>query len=693
METILDIIKRYESKLKSSIFQGNIYFPNSDEKLIIDRAVFNKMLDKINEQFGEATLFPNQDGYYLAFKYEVYEKSDTIWREDRNYYLATIINFYGIFSIWSEETTGYEKKPDNFDIVSWEEIEDIQNVKNDEFGRIIRIFIKNKTYHIDLLMNRFGNPKYFDHASFEIMNLLKEITLFNNNIKNNSKKEYDDLYTKITELPNNLNVNYEEALNLLEIFKNKYVDLNKDDDNSRFYYNNKIKFTEDIKQAIKIFEDYKKLVGEKLGPATTFDIAKVYENSQDYLSAVNYFSYSEENYKDSEIKNKIGISKENVYTKLISNFATIDYAKRKLVFIADEILHTTMDGMVVLKKNELPDDILFPLNHPKVNEVYVCHPINKSSYLPLKEFEKELFTDRLHELMLLLGSLGAKKIDISSQERNRDTQNQSNNTQIDASLNITISSVQGNYENNKKKESSLEHELNIKFHQTLNPKKAPFVPGGLVWYHSNLGWQRLTNQRLNGNLLTHTEIISTKQVETLSTNEINKLNAEISLLLGRIKTSVGYTNEMDIKSLTEKNYTLEVTVEFEDIDNLQQKNSSESVLTIENNNSVNLDNHKKYAEEVQFMLDDDGIIDEKERRILDRLKNSLGLTEQQAIDIESKLQITEQNEREYIDEFITIMNDGEITDKERRLLNRLAKSLGITEKKVIEIEKKYTKQV
>ena len=354
--------------------------------------------------------------------------------------------------------------------------------------------------------------------------------------------------------------------------------------------------------------------------------------------------------------------------------------------MADEVVHTSMDGMVVLKKNSLPQGIQFPMNHPKTNEVYVCHPINKNAYLPIKEFEKELFTDRLHELMLLLGSLGAKKIEISSQERNTNTENQKNNTQADASLDIKINSAKGDYEKNNNRDSSLEHELNVKFHQTFNPKKAPFIPNNLVWYHSNLGWQRLANQRLNGNLLIHTEVISTKQVETLSTNEIKKLNAEITILWGKVKATVNYNNENDFKSVTEKNYTLEVAVEFEDIDNLQQVVSNENTLVIEDKTASN-ESYEQYAEEIRFMLEDDDEIDEKERRVLERLRKNLGLSEEEAKQIEEQFTQLSQNEKEYLEEYQAIIADGEITEKERRLLNRLSSSLGISEERIKELEK------
>ena len=685
MNSISDIINKYHSQLNKSNFDGDIYFPDNNGKLQIERSVFNKMLNKFNEQFEEPLFSPNDDEYCLSFKYEVYEKSESLWREDRNYYMATILTNRGIVSVWSEETTGFEKKPDQIDILLWEEIEDIKWYYDDEKNNFFRFFIKNETHQYDLYLNRFGFPKY-DNGIQQLLTLLTDIVIFENNKEQAIEQHFENLYSKIENLGFQEKIDKIEALDILEEFKADYVNLNEDNSNSRFYYIHKIKFTEDPKQALRVFSDYKKLCGDKLGPATTFEIAKVYAMSHDYLSAVNYFAHSEENYQNAEEKFEVQTFKKNAYTELIKEFTNINYDNRKLLFVADEVVHTSMDGMVVLKKNRLPQGIQFPMNHPKINEVYICHPINKNSYLPIKEFEKELFTDRLHELMLLLGSLGAKNIDISSQKRNSNAENQKNNMQANASLDIKINSAKVDYEKNSNRDSSLENELNVKFHQTLNPKKAPFVPNNLVWYHSNLGWQRLANQRLNGNLLLHTEVISTKQVETLSTNEIKKLNAEITFLWGKVKAAGGYTNEIDFNSVTEKNYTLEVAVEFEDIDNLQQIVSNENTHEIENK-TTSTQSHEQYAEELRFMLEDDGEIDEKERRVLERLRKNLGLSDEEARQIEEEITQLSQNEKEYLEEYQAIIADGEITERERRLLNRLSSSLGIAEERIKELEK------
>mgnify|MGYP003608469362 CR=1 FL=1 len=691
MNTILDIIKKYRSQLNKNNFHGDIYFSDDNGQLQIDRAVFNKMIDKVNSNFNEQILESNAD-WLLGFKRENFEdNSGKLFRMDRNYYRIALLDETALVALWSEETEGTEKKTDECDIIIWKEIENIDWYVDEVKGDFFRFFEKNSTDQIDLNLTRFGSPKK-ETTIKTLLSLFLEIIEFVNNQEQDDINQYNELKQEIENLFSEDKIKQdntrEKAFVLLEKFKNDYIDINSINVDADFYYYYKIASTEKSIQAIKIFEEYKRICDNA---NLTYDIditnliGQAYADNKDYLSAVNNFAYSLEN---SEIETK-SILEENVttaYAELKNGFSNIDYNKRKLIFISYDILHTSMDGMVVLKKDNLPQNIQFPLNHPKENEVYICHPINKNAYLPIKEFEKELFTDRLHELMLLLGSLGAKKIDISSQERNVNTENQKNNMQANASLDAKINSARGDYEKNSSEDGSLEHELNVKFYQIFNPKKAPFIPNNLVWYHSNLGWQRLANQRLNGNLLIHTEVISTKQVETLSTNEIKKLNAEITFLWGKAKAGGSYTNEIDFKSVTERNYTLEIAVEFEDIDNLQQVVSNENTVGIENKTTSN-ESYQQYAEEICFMLEDDGEIDEKERRVLERLRKNLGLSEEEAKQIEEEIKQLSQNEKEYLEEYQAIIADGEITERERRLLNRLSSSLGISEERIKELEK------
>ena len=52
---------------------------------------------------------------------------------------------------------------------------------------------------------------------------------------------------------------------------------------------------------------------------------------------------------------------------------------------------------------------------------------------------------------------------------------------------------------------------------------------------------------------------------------------------------------------------------------------------------------------------------------------------------EENINLTE-DEKEYIEIFQEMLNDGEITDKERRMLNRFAIRLKLTEERITQLE-------
>lgn len=100
------------------------------------------------------------------------------------------------------------------------------------------------------------------------------------------------------------------------------------------------------------------------------------------------------------------------------------------------------------------------------------------------------------------------------------------------------------------------------------------------------------------------------------------------------------------------------------------------------------DTEAEYITELKDCLNGDGKITDRERRLLDRLRKSLGISETRAKELEAQLSqpsLTD-DEKEYADELKACMEDGSISDRERRLLNKLRVSLGISEKRAKEIE-------
>ena len=98
---------------------------------------------------------------------------------------------------------------------------------------------------------------------------------------------------------------------------------------------------------------------------------------------------------------------------------------------------------------------------------------------------------------------------------------------------------------------------------------------------------------------------------------------------------------------------------------------------------------QKYLDELKACIEEDNEISPKERRLLERLREKLGITPERAKELEDSLsapQLTDE-EKEYLEEYKACVEDDiEISPKERRLLNRIRESLGISEERANEIE-------
>ena len=96
---------------------------------------------------------------------------------------------------------------------------------------------------------------------------------------------------------------------------------------------------------------------------------------------------------------------------------------------------------------------------------------------------------------------------------------------------------------------------------------------------------------------------------------------------------------------------------------------------------------QEYLEALKDLLDD-GDISDRERRMLDRMRQSLGISEQRAAELEASLQkpqLTE-DEQEYLDMYREYAEEGEITEKIRNRLDRFASALGISPERVKQLE-------
>lgn len=97
---------------------------------------------------------------------------------------------------------------------------------------------------------------------------------------------------------------------------------------------------------------------------------------------------------------------------------------------------------------------------------------------------------------------------------------------------------------------------------------------------------------------------------------------------------------------------------------------------------------QEYLDELKACLEDDAEISPRERRLLERLRAKLGISEAQATELEASLSkpVLTEEEKEYLSEYQECVVDEVISDKERRLLDKLRNVMGISEERAKELE-------
>ena len=122
-------------------------------------------------------------------------------------------------------------------------------------------------------------------------------------------------------------------------------------------------------------------------------------------------------------------------------------------------------------------------------------------------------------------------------------------------------------------------------------------------------------------------------------------------------------------------------------------NAIMSILESSNDRTSNESSYneaeQEYLDNIREFLEDDAEITPRERKMLDRIRQNLGISEERAKELEASLsapQMTE-DEQEYLDMYREYSEKGKITEKERRRLDKFASGLGISDERMKEIEK------
>ncbi|MCQ2163580.1 MAG: hypothetical protein MJZ04_00215 [Bacteroidales bacterium] len=257
------------------------------------------------------------------------------------------------------------------------------------------------------------------------------------------------------------------------------------------------------------------------------------------------------------------------------NFIRQPYNERKVLLVVDEYTDLRQDSLCVMRKSDIPSNMSFPIGHPQVGQIYVGHPFIPAKYVPFEEYQLEFIEDKVREFTWLMQCMGATKISISAKNDNEQNGDYSSNQNISGNTSYGLAKANGSYSRNSKGSFAEQISKAISLNQEFNPKRAPFVPEGLVWYQNEPSWQRLVNQRMTGSLVHASESIESRKSNMVNGSELTNIKAEFHSL---VSLDGEWTKEEEAKFQQQENATLTFEIDFAPVESLTKDANSSSSM-------------------------------------------------------------------------------------------------------------------
>ena len=335
-----------------------------------------------------------------------------------------------------------------------------------------------------------------------------------------------------------------------------------------------------------------------------------------------------------------------------------------------------------------PKDIVFPIGHPQANTLYMMHPMLHTHYLPCENIKETLFLDKVRDFCYVAQCLGATKIQFKAIKGEVYRSDSDRQSEASASIGRKLAKIEGSINQHKTEHYDSTKNSGREWEYTFDPMEQPYCPEDSVWLKSDTSWQQMVKMRLQGNQLSFTERITSSETVNMSSNQQRGVEASFSTLLWKASGKAGDKVEEIIFKSEESEYEINVTFKpLNEYATVASIDNAEPTVVIEAHNDDLTPEEEKYKEEVLFCLEEGGTITSDERRLLERKRARWGISEERAKEIEQMCSpsLTEA-EQEYIDIYKELCADGEVTERRRRMLDRERDSLGISEQRAKELE-------
>lgn len=380
-----------------------------------------------------------------------------------------------------------------------------------------------------------------------------------------------------------------------------------------------------------------------------------------------------------------------------SYFPTITYNTRKFIFTLGNEKQLPgcydKDGNIqfVFALNDLPVSIHFPVGHPQANTLYIGHPFKPDMYIPFENSTEHLFMERVHELCYLGQCLGANEIRIKRIQGLNLNCSEASQLGISGDVSVKVVNVGGSFGKDTSSQNTYASKDGMELVQSYSPVKKPFCPDDLIWLTSEPSWQALVKQRLNGNILSYSLHVSSSESVSMTSNQMMSVKASFGNLVTKVNGSYDAKTDKTFSKTEEIEWEIDMQFKpLQDFEEVVNSSDQDKASITQPSLDALTEAEMAYKEEVEFCLEEETEIDEHCRKFLERKRQKLGLSEVRSQEIEDMVKASlvsfTDEEKEYMEALDDVIENGVVPDNVRRLLERERKSLGLSEERAHELE-------
>ena len=391
---------------------------------------------------------------------------------------------------------------------------------------------------------------------------------------------------------------------------------------------------------------------------------------------------------DMGLKRKAYIQKDlnELYANIMRQWSlSTNIDQRRIIFIVNNLedisgfYDATNSINYIFTIDKIPSGIVFPCGAPKSNQLFIANPANPVEYVPYENHEYVLFMDKIRELKRLLRYLGATEITFTSMRGASIEEIEKSAFDVNAEGHYEIHKASGGVSVGNRQEQKKSANQKVDFIEKLDPDEYPVLPDGLYWYKSDPEWKDIVEARLRLNQLHFEQSISTNQVSSLDKQSQLDVNAAYENLMFSINANFHREREFHVKTTEETMWR--ITAEFKPLNEFENNVNDTSSKA----NTIS-PNEQKYLDLVQKSCAN-GEISDLNRKMLERIRIKLGISEERASDLETSLipQLSEE-EMEYLDVVREYLAGGTIGENEREMLKTLCELNNISEERAKELE-------